>query len=352
MEFDMKNEPLSSDPLGDLRLDLAEVPADARDRMRHRVLNATRHPAQTNASRRFVSRRALLLNAAVAVAVVGTVGAVVVPMALRSGGSGSTPPVNEALGTATPPPTPLNLLDVAYVKTQTMRALADASNSVVHIHDAYFGGGYHDEWSDKATGRRRADSYLADGSRSYSLADKYSADPTKSIQVDWPVKTYSIFPFEPPTPPDARPGYVPLSNDPAVFRAALETGDLRLVGPEKVDGHDTVHLTLGTVVDHHMELWVDATTFLPFRAYLTKGPGAPGAAPAGNPPNDGAPAAQPKNGTKGEGAQRQVGTAPASPPAMPNPGEPTEVWTWSWLERTPENLALMDLQPPAGFTKH
>jgi hypothetical protein len=266
----------------------------------------------------------------VGAAAVAVAGAVAVPVALRSGGSAPAPSGNGPLGTATSPsPSPLPLLDVAYVKTQTLKALAEASNSIVQTHDTYGDGGYHDAYRDATTGRSRLDAFAADGSPAYSLANTFRGDPKRSIQVDFGPRTYSVIPTVPPPTRSLPPGDVPPSDDPAVLQAALTAGDLRLVGPESVEGHDTLHVTLARPTTYGLELWVDVTTFRPFKAELFKGSGAPGAVAA-------------------DGSRQ--GAPPASP-FVPT-ATATETLHWSWLERTPENLAHFDLEPPAGFTRH
>jgi hypothetical protein len=73
------------------------------------------------------------------------------------------------------------------------------------------------------------------------------------------------------------------------------------VGSEKLAGNDAVHLRWSTIPGFTLDLWVDATTYLPVRHISA--------------------------GAKG--------------------GSTVD---YTWLPRTPENLAGLDLAPPAGFT--
>jgi hypothetical protein len=290
--------------LTELRQDLVAPPTDAKHRMRHRVLNTTMHSGSNptvgrdNSMRRTLTGRPMLIvNAAVAVAITGTVAAFVVPGAISAGDTQS--PADSTVAVAPP----VNLRDVAYVKAQTTQALADVSNYVIKTHSVTINGLSRDDWREPSTGRTRMNAFNADGTPSYSSAFN---PPSKVIEVRHADGTWQKY-TDGPTPQALAPAPGMIgSDDPAPIRAALESGRFNLVGPETVDGHDTVHLKLSAEAGFLMDLWVDASTFLPFRSEVTKGLVA---------------------------------------------GPVSEQNEWTWLDKSPANLALLDLTPPAGYNE-
>lgn len=101
-----------------------------------------------------------------------------------------------------------------------------------------------------------------------------------------------------PNPPKSLPGN---SDD---IRTQLANGDLILVGIEQVAGHTAEHLRTAHELEpgHYMDIWVDSTTYLPVRMAI-------------------------------------------------HAGQTSWSITYEWLPRTPENLARLELTPPAGFTE-
>jgi hypothetical protein len=153
------------------------------------------------------------------------------------------------------------LRDVAYVKAQTQAALGDLDQYVMKMRDAYPSGSY-DTWTDKQTGHYRIDMFRADGSRDHSLMMTVADGKYSGIQVDYVDRTYDE--LAGPAEDAIAPAAVP--TDPASIKAWLDKGQLEIVGQEQVGGHDTVHLRLkvGTA-DYAVELWVDTTSFLPYK---------------------------------------------------------------------------------------
>ncbi|MEU7798333.1 hypothetical protein AB0B10_03595 [Micromonospora arborensis] len=277
------------------REDLTGAPPDATDRIRHALRNGSMY--QRPAAKRWFLRRPAIATAT-AFALAG----------LAAGGVAlstvdySTGQPSGASTSSTDRSRPLQMRDVAYVSAQTRAALDDADKYVVKVHDAYEGGSY-DTWTDKQTGRYRVDMYQADGSPNSSLMTTVADGKLSGIQVNHLDRTY----FEDTGSPEDATGVVIVPNDPASIRAWLDKGDLEIVGQEQVGGHDTLHLRLkaGTAT-YTVELWVDAASFLPYKAVADK---------------------------------------------SGHVTDKAEVSTFEWLPRTEENLRHFDLTPPAGYTK-
>jgi hypothetical protein len=219
------------------------------------------------------------------------------------------------------------LQDVAYVKTQTTNALGKASDYVMHAYSTQPDGGSRDMWSDPATGRVRSDSLGPDGTpvQSYAVGAGATGDRTM-LAIEYTRRTWWTTPW-----PEAQPGSLPPGPlpppvkvgqsltlrqvralvgyvDPTRIRDALGNGTLRLLGRERVGGHDTLHLRL-TIETHGvsqilpmtLDLWVDAVTFLPYRETASM-------------------------------------------------GSSMSTTDYAWLARTPANVAHLDFPiPPAGF---
>jgi hypothetical protein len=203
------------------------------------------------------------------------------------------------------------LHDVAYVKTQTLNALAKASDYVMRSHATYIGGSSGDMWVDAATQRTRYDEYAVDGSPVQSTAASGPEGSDSTFSVDYVNRVWwgekSTASKQPVKPSATHPPSL-ASDDPAGIRNDLAKGTLQLLGEERVDGIDTLHLRLtAKAANFAMELWVDKATFLPYKRILDK-------------------------------SGKMTAT-------------PTETDVYTWLPRTPANLAHLDLTAPAGFSK-
>ncbi|MEU7750939.1 hypothetical protein AB0B57_27540 [Micromonospora sp. NPDC049101] len=283
------------DLLVGFRENLTGAPADATDRMRHAILNGSvyRRPAP---KRWFLRRPVMATATAFALAGLAVGG---VALSTLDGGTGQP---GGASASSTDTSRQSQLRDVVYVSAQTQAALGDADDYVVKVRDAYPGGRI-DYWTDKQTGSSRVDMYRGDGSPDSSLVTVIADGKQRGTQISHLERTYFEFVG---SAKDAT-GTVFVPNDPATIRDWLAKGSLEIVGQEKVDGHDTVHLRLkpGTAT-YTAELWVDETSFLPYKTVADK-------------------------------SGKVTGKA--------------EVSTFEWLPRTAENLSHFDLTPPAGYTK-
>jgi hypothetical protein len=285
--------------LGDNEFVDEELAGHLGTRLAAEVADVQAAPGLGAAVRRRYARRTWALRAVVATPVAAVLALVAAVATVDGGGHPARPPV--AHGTTGAPA----VRDVAYVHARTIQALDGLSGYVVRTHAVSTGTGFAtDGWSDAATGRRRYDTIAPSGQRR-TTALISTSDPT--VVIDYENHTWWSYPARVVSPPTLKPGgggdQAPLSvESPEEIRKALDTGRLELLGTERIGDRETLHVRLtGLPAPITVELWVDATTYLPVREDVTK---------------DGA----------GHG-----------------------VTDYTWLPRTPENLAAFDVAPPAGF---
>jgi hypothetical protein len=161
-------------------------------------------------------------------------------------------------------------------------------------------------WRDAASRRECATTYL-NGRLNKEIVT--SADQSRKVTVlvvDHVSRAWWTYRMDdgPATPPaGARPVGDPA--DPATIRAAISNGDLQILGHDRVDGRDTLRLRLTPRPQKkepaYQDIWVDAASYLPLQTIMLAG---------------------------GYSATT----------------------TFTWLPRTPANLANLDLVPPAGYT--
>ena len=194
---------------------------------------------------------------------------------------------------------------VAFLAAHTEQALDGTGDSIVHTVTNLDDGTVQDTWSDVA-GMRMVSSDGPVGAPTRTSQESVDGDRLVFLNVDYARHVWWRDTL-------ARPGKpvvgvilgVPY-GDPASIRADLAGGSLVLVGTEQVAGHATEHLRLtvnaGGKAVVAEDLWVDSTTFMPVRLVGQKGP-----------------------------FHFTV--------------------SYEWLPRTAENLARLELTPPAGFAE-
>jgi hypothetical protein len=210
------------------------------------------------------------------------------------------------LAGAGPPASP-RLETVAYVTQQTINALGHV-DQYVQKSVSVMNGGVTVTWSDAATNRTRF-STTVNGVPGLDVA-KFPGPSgvPRELWVDhgtrswWEESLANIVPLQPG--PGTR--YMD-SADPGAIRDAIVAGDLRVLGHERLDGRDTLHLRLDPPArnagESYLDVWVDASSYLPARLVL-----------------------------------------------FPSSGISRLTDTISWLPRTAGNLANLDFAPPAGYT--
>jgi hypothetical protein len=253
-----------------------------------------------------------------------------------------TPPV--AHGTSSPSgagptsgsPRPV---DAAYVIDQTEQSLGRATDYVIYL-SAYFDTVDHiDTWMDPATHRYRNDTYENTAPPRNAAPPQQATDrsqqaappsPTEGssparligssaaqyddhgnlrnlLFVNYDEKTYSI------TAKVNGVGSVTGIDflDPNSIRSAVQSGRVQVLGEETVDGRDTLHLRIlapPPFTGAFFDLWVDSTAFLPVQEWDYKS-------------------------------------------GLNTPDQDVMRTTYSWLPRTPDNLAHLTLTPPPGFRR-
>ncbi|MBO0867382.1 MAG: hypothetical protein J2P15_02355 [Micromonosporaceae bacterium] len=248
-------------------------------------------PGMSETLRRRRQRQAWRVRIAVAVPVAATL--VATALVTTAGPGGRAAPA--AVGSHGSNPR-----DVAYVSARTQAALANIDRYVARVENRNTAGdllGW--TWYDNQTGRSRSDLYLDGRHVESRLISGVNTDRPTALLVDYRDRTWTIS-----TVLKALCAHncFGAPQDPTEIRAAMASGSLALIGEEPVRGHETLHLRVtGLPKVIAMDLFVDPHTYLPVR--LIAG------------------------------------------------GPTTTISDYTWLPRTPRNLAVLDLRPPPGFTR-
>jgi hypothetical protein len=196
-----------------------------------------------------------------------------------------------------------NLRNAAYVADHTVAALDAASGRVVHIRGA-IGGQTLEQWRDPAGSRWRVDETGPDGAPRRAMLVTGPADGTRTVlTVDYADRAWWTYRLEQPEEP-SDVSWIATLDGPDDIQDALRLWSLHVVGTERLNGQETVHLggAKPTGRGIAIDVWVDAATYLPVRIAIV------------------------------------------SP-------DLSVTSRYTWLPRTPQNLAPFDLKPPAGFTR-
>jgi hypothetical protein len=194
---------------------------------------------------------------------------------------------------------------VAFLVAHTQQALDATGSSIIHTVTNVDDGTVVDTWSD-LTGARMVSSTGPAGAPVRATQESVNGNQLITLDVDY---ARHVWWRDTGSRPDKLITGIILGvpyGDPDSIRADLARGELVLVGTEQVAGHATEHLRMtvdpGEAAAAAADLWVDSTTFLPVRMIGQKGP-------------------------------RDFTV------------------TYEWLPRTAQNLARLELTPPAGFTE-
>lgn len=248
-------------------------------------------PGLAGTIRRRHTRQTRLLQAAAATPVIAAV------TAFTIASTGSTGPAGRSgdhviASTA-------GVRNVAYVTEHADTALTSLSHYVMMTTSFQAG---RTTWTDPVTGRSRSDTDAADGT---TLTTSVRSGPVSQgpsvLTVDNTARTWWTTQLPPVSNGAAG---MDAFTDPQQIRAALRSGVLQLIGDERIGGRDTIHLRLTGRAQGglpQIDLWVDASTFLPVRLVGTK-------------------------------------------------GTVTSAIDYTWLTRTAANLAKTELTVPTGYT--
>ncbi len=202
-------------------------------------------------------------GATVAIAAAG-----VLALALHAPGRPSSPPVKTHAQTAS------YLVD-------RMRAAVDGDTAVLniveHAPDSETGKPVSDEtWSTPHGDTTRFENLDAAGNPIDGYVVTITAHRTVSIHIDYQARTWSKTTYSFGSASSA-PGPAPLPVTPkqsaARLRAQVAAGQMTVVGPETVDGQQSIHLKEVSDLGE-LDLWVDPATYLPIRE-ISAPPGAP-----------------------------------------------------------------------------
>lgn len=231
-----------------------ELLDEVRALLREEVADVTAGPELLAAVRRARARRSVRRRLLLAVPVAAAV-AVVATSVLTT----TPPPARESPPQADP-------VNAAYVKEKTSAALDGVLDNVIYEHaivtegDKYSKPGeaaLYERWlaADGSTFRLRV---TIDGRPVVDLSRDHVAD----VLVQYGDRTYRAFPGTEPSAPEHDDVWTPKE-----IQDAITNGRIEVVGPgEPVNGKETVRLrTVAGKAEVPIDLWVDATSYLPVR---------------------------------------------------------------------------------------
>lgn len=138
----------------------------------------------------------------------------------------------------------------------------------------------NDNWLDPETGYITC--YTYEGHTLTSAIHYPQSAAGTQTSVDYRAHTWSVEHQQASSLPDIRTGKLgePLLDSVAGIRAAVDRPDIKIVGHQRVRGHDATHLRFsitraGDTVTG--DAWFDSTTYVPLRATTTYGAGTPAA---------------------------------------------------------------------------
>ncbi|SCE67788.1 hypothetical protein GA0074695_0242 [Micromonospora viridifaciens] len=296
--------------------------------LRHETADVYAAPDLMRRLRGRQARRSWAIRTAIATPVAAAAAAAIL---VTMPGQGAPDRTHQANGA------PVQMENVSYVQEQTVKALGQASQYVIHAKNSY-GSGHYDEWIDKATQRYRNDVYTSevpaspapDGKAGQADREETARAPqapgeqpagpvhlSQSHAVSGPKRNQTIITVDyngkwwsKDHAPAVEPAISVDITDADSVHKAISHGTVELLGNEKVNGVDALRLRIdGPNWSYRIDMWVDSTTYLPVQQTATKGDG--------------------------------DALVPSS----------TVTTTYTWLPRTGENLARLVLTPPPGFVR-
>jgi hypothetical protein len=181
-----------------------------------------------------------------------------------AGGPARAPEATRTTAEPSRPDTSHRFDTVAYIRSRVTAAI-DANTAIVHTTHQYGNNPKEERWTDQRTGQFVDLVHAPSGGPASAIF--WPGHGTTSTLVDFPSRSWWVeetaggFPLKPGSE---------LFDTPAKIRDALAHNDVTVVGHEQLDGHDTVHLTYSAKAAMlpagqklHVDLWVDAQSYLP-----------------------------------------------------------------------------------------
>jgi hypothetical protein len=170
------------------------------------------------------------------------------------------------------------MLTVGYVAERTATALSGLPGYVQHETAKHVGrdgkpASMIELWADPTTKRERQDNKIFYGDvRSYTRA----LDGSTAVELNHDKKKWWTYPVTSLAPANTdQVQHLPPSLNPGDLKRAVDSGKVTLVGKERLNGRQTVHLQwLGgpdsaldaaKTAEESMQIWVDAESYLPVR---------------------------------------------------------------------------------------
>ena len=214
-------------------------------------------------------RRGLALRGATATAAAVLVaGGLVIGLHGTGAGTAGTTATSPSASSSTGPAAPA--VTVAYVTQQVKTALGNVNNYVLRTDQVQTGPGGNTatNWTDPRTGNDYEVLHDATNGTSLAWLSTYLVNRVltwKTIEADYSTRTWFTSVMHAAGPiQGSTAGATSNVMTPAEIKAWLDSGKVKIVGYQDINGHHTIGLR-SPWADGYRELWVDSRTFLPVR---------------------------------------------------------------------------------------
>jgi hypothetical protein len=174
---------------------------------------------------------------------------------------------------------------VAYVLSRARSAVGAARQDVLEVHAQFSNGWSYTAWFEPATGQSRIDVHPPADSPVF-----YYFDHSRTIIVNYQTQTYSTHSLSVQwrqllLPVNVAWGGLATLPTPTAIRRALAARSFQRVGTDTVGGRRLLHFRGSDIFPqlkphggggyHTLDIWINATTYLPVRSVTGQGPYAP-----------------------------------------------------------------------------
>jgi hypothetical protein len=186
-----------------------------------------------------------------------------------TGGSASAPTGTAANRSATAS-APTRAETVAYVTEKAKTALANVDNYVLRDDQVQTGSGGDSatNWTDPRTGNDYEILHDSTAGTSTAWLSTYLVNRVltwKTVEADYSTRTWFVSVMHAAGPiQGSTAGATSTVMTPAQIKSWLDAGGLKIVGHQKINGHQAIGLREPWARGYR-ELWVDSRTFLPLR---------------------------------------------------------------------------------------